>query len=132
MLRVGPCGLTPAAVIVLVAGAAAFSRALMVDLLWATRPARSNGLSSMAGQPTRNVTLAALVIGGAFAGVGGTHYLSLEAGILALVAGGLALAMLRSLAIRKIGGQTGDVCGAGQVLAETAMLAVYAVAVAFH
>ena len=30
------------------------------------------------------------------------------------------------LAMRKIGGQTGDVCGAGQVLAETAMLAVYA------
>jgi cobalamin synthase len=28
--------------------------------------------------------------------------------------------------MRKIGGQTGDVCGAGQVMAETAMLAVYA------
>jgi cobalamin synthase len=27
--------------------------------------------------------------------------------------------------MRKIGGQTGDVCGAAQILAETAMLAVY-------
>ena len=44
----------------------------------------------------------------------------------------LALAMVRALAMRKIGGQTGDVCGAGQVMAETAMLAVYAAAVAFR
>ena len=49
-----------------------------------------------------------------------------------LLAGGLALAMVRALAMRKIGGQTGDVCGAGQVMAETAMLAVYAAAVAFR
>jgi len=124
--------LDPLAVVVLVAGAAAFSRALMVDLLWATRPARPNGLSAMAGQPSRNTTLMALAIGGIGAGVGGSYVLSPGAGLLALVAGGLALAMLRSLAIRKIGGQTGDVCGAGQVLAETAMLAVYAAAVAFR
>ncbi len=124
--------LKPLAIIVLVAGAAAFSRALMVDLLWATRPARSHGLSVLAGQPTRNTTLLALAIGGIAAGTGGSLVLSPEAGVLALVAGGLALAMLRSLAIRKIGGQTGDVCGAGQILAETAMLAVYAAAVAFR
>lgn len=124
--------LSPGAVILLLAGAAAFSRALMVDLLWATRPARHGGLSALAGQPSRNITLLALAIGGLAAGVGGSSVLSPGAGVLALVAGGLALAMLRSLAIRKIGGQTGDVCGAGQVLAETAMLAVYAAAVAFR
>lgn len=123
--------LDPLAVILLVAGAAAFSRALMVDLLWATRPARSNGLSALAGQPSRNTTLLALAIGGLFAGVGGSLVLTPEAGVLALVAGGLALAMVRALAMKKIGGQTGDVCGAGQVMAETAMLAVYAAAVAF-
>jgi adenosylcobinamide-GDP ribazoletransferase len=124
--------LSPMAAILLVAGAAAFSRALMVDLLWATRPARSNGLSVMAGQPTRSTTLLALGIGGAFAGVSGSLLLSPEAGVLAMVAAGLALAMVRALAMRKIGGQTGDVCGAGQVMAETAMLAVYAAAVAFR
>ncbi|WP_421695918.1 adenosylcobinamide-GDP ribazoletransferase [Aestuariivirga sp.] len=123
--------LRPIAILVLVAGAAAFSRALMVDLLWATRPARANGLSVLAGQPGRNTTLLALAIGGIGAGIGGSLVLSPEAGVLALVAGGLALAMVRALAMRKIGGQTGDVCGAGQILAETAMLAVYAAAVAF-
>lgn len=124
--------LSPGEAILLVAGAAAFSRALMVDLLWATRPARSNGLSALAGQPGRNTTLMALGIGGLFAGVGGALVLTPEAGVLALVAGGLALAMVRGLAMKKIGGQTGDVCGAGQVMAETAMLAVYAAAVAFR
>lgn len=123
--------LSPFATVVLVAGAAAFSRSLMVDLLWATRPARSGGLSVLAGQPSRNTTLLALIIGGLGAGVGGTLVLSLQAGVLALVAGGLALALIRALAMRKIGGQTGDVCGAGQVMAETAMLTVYAATVAF-
>ena len=79
--------LKPLAVIVLVAGAAAFSRALMVDLLWATRPARSNGLSVMAGQPSRNTTLLALAIGGLAAGIGGSMVLTPEAGVLGLVAG---------------------------------------------
>jgi adenosylcobinamide-GDP ribazoletransferase len=123
--------LRPVAIVILLAGAAAFSRSLMVDLMWATRPARVSGLSVLAGQPNRNTTLLALAIGGLGAGVGGSLVLSPGAGVLALVAGGLALAMVRALAIRKIGGQTGDVCGAGQVMAETAMLAVYAAAVAF-
>jgi adenosylcobinamide-GDP ribazoletransferase len=118
--------LPPETILVLMAGAAAFSRALMVDLLWATRPARVTGLSALAGQPSRNTTLAALAIGGIGAGAGGSYMLSPEAGVLALVAAGLTLAMVRALAMRKIGGQTGDVCGAGQVLAETAMLTVYA------
>lgn len=118
--------LPPLTILVLMAGAAAFSRAMMVDLMWATRPARSSGLSVLAGQPSRNTTLIALAIGGIGAGFGGSLVLSPQAGILALVAAGLALAMLRALAMRKIGGQTGDVCGAGQVLAETAMIAVYA------
>ena len=113
-------------IVVVMAGAAAFSRSLMVDLLWATRPARSTGLAVMAGQPSRNTTLAALAIGGVAALAGGWGMLSLESAVLALVAGGLVLAMVRALAMRKIGGQTGDVCGAGQVLTETAMLAVYA------
>lgn len=121
--------LTPMAIVALMAGAAAFSRALMVDLLWATRPARSDGLSVMAGRPSRNTTLAALAIGGIGAGLAGGYMLSAAAGIVALVAGGMAMAMVRELAMRKIGGQTGDVCGAGQIMAETAMLTVYAATV---
>ena len=118
--------LPPLHIVALMAGAAAFSRSLMVDLLWATRPARSTGLSALAGQPSRNTTLAALAIGGSGSAAAGVTLLSPEAGVLALVAAGLTLALLRALAMRKIGGQTGDVCGAGQVLSETAMLVVYA------
>lgn len=118
--------LPPHAAVLLMAGAAAFSRALMVDLLWATRPARSDGLSVLVGRPSRNTTLSALMLGGLGAAASGSLLLAPAAGILALVAAGLALAMVRGLAMRKIGGQTGDVCGAGQVMAETAMLAVYA------
>ena len=118
--------LPPLNIAILMAGAAAFSRALMVDLLWATRPARAMGLSVLAGQPGRNTTLMALLLGGLAAGVGASYMLSPMAGVIALVAAGLTLAMLRALAMRKIGGQTGDVCGAGQILTETAMLAVYA------
>ena len=121
--------LPPEAIMALTAGAAAFSRALMVDLLSTTRPARANGLSVMAGQPTRRTGLAAIVIGGLAAGIGTYVFLSLTIARLALAAAGLALGAVRGLAMRKIGGQTGDVCGAAQVTAETAMLAVYAAAI---
>jgi adenosylcobinamide-GDP ribazoletransferase len=116
----------PGATIILLASAAAFSRALMVDLMWATKPARPDGLSVLAGRPSRNTTLLALLIGGIGAGVGASYALAPAAAVVALIAGGATLAIVRALAMRKIGGQTGDVIGAGQVLSETAMLAVYA------
>ena len=118
--------LPPMGVVILTACAAAFSRSLVVDLMWATRPARHDGLSVMAGRPGRNTTLLALVIGGLGAGVAATYVLSPESGVLALIAGGAATGVIRAVAMRKIGGQTGDVCGAAQVLSEIAMLAVYA------
>lgn len=118
--------LPPTDMIVLLACAAAFSRALIVDLLWATRPARSDGLSVLAGRPSRNTALVALVLGGLGAAAAAGWVLAPEAGVAALIAGGVALAAVRVLAMRKIGGQTGDVCGAAQVLTELAMLATYA------
>jgi len=121
LLDVAPYG-----TIVLVACAAAFSRSLMVDLLWATRPARADGLSVMAGRPSRNTTLAALALGGLFAAAGASLVLAPAAAAVALAAAGVSLAMVRGLAMRKIGGQTGDVCGAAQILTEIAMLAVFA------
>jgi adenosylcobinamide-GDP ribazoletransferase len=112
--------------IILLASAGAFSRALVVDLMWATRPARSDGLSVMAGRPSRNTTLLALSIGGLGAWAAAAYVLAPAASLVALSAAAVTLAVVRALAMRKIGGQTGDVCGAGQILAETAMLAVYA------
>ncbi|NMD06973.1 MAG: adenosylcobinamide-GDP ribazoletransferase, partial [Phyllobacteriaceae bacterium] len=61
-------GLEPLAIVAVLAASASFSRALMVDLLWATRPARSDGLSVHAGTPGRNgaafaiITAAALTL----------------------------------------------------------------------
>jgi adenosylcobinamide-GDP ribazoletransferase len=121
--------LPPWGAIILIASAAAFSRALMVDLLWATRPARADGLSVLAGRPTRARTLVALALGGIGAGLGGAFVLAPAAGAVALIAAGLSLATVRALAMRKVGGQTGDVCGAAQVLSELAMLAVYGAAI---
>jgi adenosylcobinamide-GDP ribazoletransferase len=118
--------LPPTDMMVLLACAAAFSRALIVDLMWATRPARSDGLSVLAGRPSRNTALIALILGGLGAGSAAGWVLAPEAGVAALIAGGVALAAVRVLAMRKIGGQTGDVCGAAQVLTELAMLATYA------
>ena len=121
--------LPPEAIMALAAGAAAFSRALMVDLLSTTRPARSSGLSVLAGQPTRQTGLLALAIGGLAAGLAAHSFLSWRVALLSLAAAGLALGAVRALAMRKIGGQTGDVCGAAQVMSETAMLVVFAAAV---
>ena len=125
-LLVALLDLRPLDTIVLIACAAAFSRALIVDLMWATRPARSDGLSVAAGRPSRNTALFALSFGGLMATLGAGLVLSPEAGVAALIAGGVTLAMVRGLAMRKIGGQTGDVCGAAQVVCELAMLAIYA------
>ena len=74
--------LPPEAIMALTAGAAAFSRALMVDLLSTTRPARSNGLSVLAGQPTRQTGLIALAIGALAAGLAAHSFLSWRVAIL--------------------------------------------------
>ena len=72
--------------------------------------------------------MVALALGGVGAGLGGTYVLAPAAGVIAVIAAGVAMAAVRAIAMRKVGGQTGDICGAGQIAAEIAMLAVYAAA----
>ena len=103
----------------------AFSRAMMVDLLWATPPARSDGLSVMVGRPSRGVTLFAAMIGLVLT-LGSGYYAGAEAAVIALGCGLAATAVVRWLAVRLIGGQTGDVAGAAQVACEIAMLTAFA------
>ncbi|MDE2445097.1 MAG: adenosylcobinamide-GDP ribazoletransferase [Alphaproteobacteria bacterium] len=103
------------------AAAGAFSRAMVVDLLWATRPARSDGLSVMAGRPGRNGALFAIITAGLFT-LYACAFVAADAGIWALAAAGLLTAAMRHMAIRHLGGQTGDICGAVQVIAELGML----------
>jgi adenosylcobinamide-GDP ribazoletransferase len=112
-------------IVALCAAAGAFSRAMMVDVMWASRPARSDGLSVFAGRPSRTTTLLAIGVGG-IATLSAGFLLSPETGVLALAAGTAAAGLLRLMAMRMIGGQTGDVCGAVQVCSEISMLAVFA------
>ena len=115
-------GSAPALTIILVtATAGAFSRAMVVDMMWATKPARSDGLSVMAGRPGRNSALFAILTAGAFT-LYACSFVRMDTGIIALAAAGISTALIRRLAIRLIGGQTGDICGAVQIIAELGML----------
>jgi len=111
-------------VIALLAGAGAFSRAMMVDLIWATRPARLEGLSASAGRPSRNVALFAILSGAAIA-IWAGWAVDPMSGVEAIAVALLVTALMRRLSTRLLGGQTGDICGATQVLAELGMLGAY-------
>ena len=102
-----------------------FSRALMVDLMWATPAARPDGLSALAGRPSRAVAIFAIVIGLAFT-LTTAVVASAEAAVVALGLGLAATALVRRFAVKLLGGQTGDVCGAAQVACELAMLIAFA------
>ncbi len=107
--------------ICVVAATQSFSRALVVDLLWATPPARSDGLSAYAGQPPRAVAMFAICFGLALTLLAG-YLTTYENAILALALGLAITAGIRLLAVRLIGGQTGDICGAAQVACDVMML----------
>jgi adenosylcobinamide-GDP ribazoletransferase len=75
------------------------------------------------GRPGADILIPALAIGVVVAAV--LFYVAAGlAGTLCIILAGVAAAtVMRALAIRQIGGQTGDVCGALILLSETAMLA---------
>jgi adenosylcobinamide-GDP ribazoletransferase len=110
--------------ILVVAAAAGFSRAMVVDMMWATRAARSDGLSVLAGRPGRNAALFAIISGGSLTVLAGSMMWP-ESSIVAIIVAIAVTGLLRRIAMRLIGGQTGDVCGATQVLVEVAMLSVF-------
>lgn len=97
--------------------AGALSRAVMPALMAALPPARADGLSRAAGRPGRGT----VALGGALAVL--LAWAALGAFPFAAVTSCLALALAWGAAARaKLGGQTGDVLGAGQQLAEIAVL----------
>jgi adenosylcobinamide-GDP ribazoletransferase len=112
------------AILTALAACQSFSRAMMVDLLWATRPARLDGLAVYAGQPRRSVAMFAIAFGLGLTLLAG-YFSSFENAVLALGLGLAATAAIRALAIRLIGGQTGDICGAVQVTCEIMMLTAF-------
>ncbi|CAN5442344.1 adenosylcobinamide-GDP ribazoletransferase [soil metagenome] len=119
----GPDRFAAPAVIV---ASAILSRTAMVWLMHTLPPARTDGLSAAAGRPSSDTVLAALILGGVLAGL----LLLIAGGMMtaafAIAACALAALAVRALAQQQIGGQTGDVCGATQMICEAATLAATA------
>ena len=99
---------------------AAASRAAMVAVMWALPHARPDGLSAMVGRPSADIALAAIGLGALALLLGGWSAFAAGAAV-ALVAWAVA-----QMAMARLGGQTGDVLGAVQVVAEIAALAMLA------
>ena len=125
LLRVGALGallehgLGDAAAGMILAGAA--SRAAALAPLALLPPARPDGLGAEAGRRRGGVVAAAVsaAIIAVLLGLGG---LGLERAILGLGLAFAAALAMAAIARRQIGGQTGDVAGAAQQLAEIACL----------
>ena len=101
--------------------AGAISRAPMAGIMAALPNARGSGLSHATGRPSPAVALVAAGLACAAAVMlAGSATLPIL-GLMALATGLLALS-----ARKRIGGQTGDILGAAQQLAEAAALAVLA------
>jgi len=99
----------------------ALSRVPMAVLMATMANARGAGLSQAVGRPSGGVALAAAAVGLSIAmALTGSTALGMAA-LAALICAGLA-----GVAQARIGGQTGDILGASQQLAETAALAVAA------
>ncbi len=112
----------PAAVAALVA-AGALSRCALAALALALPPARRDGLGAAQGRPARSTVLLALVLGIAVAAAA-LWGIALPGAVpaAAVLAALAAVWAMAALARRQIGGQTGDVFGAAQQLAEAAVL----------
>jgi len=97
--------------------AAMMSRATMGLAMHLMPPARADGLSVLTGQPSLTTALIGIALSL------GAGWMLLGINALWLTLAGFAVAsLLWQLALRKIGGQTGDILGATQKLSETAML----------
>jgi adenosylcobinamide-GDP ribazoletransferase len=97
----------------------ALSRAPMALIMALLPNARGTGFSHATGRPGQPVALVALALGTTIA-VALTGWTGL-----AMLAAALGAGVLLSIsALRRIGGQTGDILGASQQLAEVACLAV--------
>lgn len=95
----------------------AISRWPMVALLWALPPAREGGLSRLVGRPQG----ATLALAGAVA-LGVALIIAGWAGLGAALAALVVTAGWALIVRARLGGQTGDTCGAAQQLSEMAAL----------
>lgn len=118
---IGAGGVIPAAI-----AAGALSRVPMAVLMALMPNARDSGLSQSVGHPPAETALTALAI----ALVVATVAVGPTATLLATLLAALPCAALALVARTRIGGQTGDILGASQQLAEVAILAALAARIA--
>ena len=105
-----------------VIGAAVLSRAMMPIAMNTLIHARDTGLARSVGKPSiRRVQIAVLL--GTVLGIIAVGWPALLALLIALA----IAAIVRLIALAKIGGQTGDVLGATQITSETAILITLAI-----
>ncbi len=110
----------PLVALAAIIGAAVLSRAAMVALMAALPPARPSGLGAGAGRPGAVNTVVTTLIAAAIA----IAALGPLGGIIAAAAVAVVAALFGALAMRQIGGATGDVLGAAQQLSDvTALIA---------
>jgi adenosylcobinamide-GDP ribazoletransferase len=106
------------AIALLVSHAAA--RAALPTFMWLVPPARLDGLSAGAGQPSQQSAIIALLLG-ALCLIFGFGPSKAMVALLLLALTGLILARL---AMRQIGGQTGDILGALEQIGEIAVMLI--------
>lgn len=107
----------------LLIGCAAASRAVLPAMMRFMRPARADGLAFSVGRPEENQVVLAALLGFVLA----LLFLGPAAGLIAVIAGAAAAAIVGWIAKKRLGGVTGDVLGATQQATEaTMMLAVVA------
>ena len=104
--------------------AAAVSRVAPAAILYLLPPARRDGVSAGSGRPGQGTVLQALAVA-TIVSVVVLWPVSFFFGLVAVPLAGIpGLAAMAWLARAQIGGQTGDVAGAGQVVSEVAILTV--------
>lgn len=125
-LRTAACAALPIGPLACAAliGSGAASRAAMAGVMAALPPARSDGLSAGAGRPRPATALLALAIAVCVCLIALPAGAAL--GVCAVCLAGVAV--VAAIARAKIGGQTGDILGASQQLAEIAALLALAAA----
>ena len=117
------------AALALFGGLGAWSRALCVALMATTPNARGDGVAAHAGAPGPEVNRTALGLGAALLGLLIWPVFGLWATLAVFASSCAAFWLVRKLALRHIGGHTGDVAGAVQIVSETVMLMTLAAAI---
>ncbi len=115
-------GVGALAVVVLFVALGAASRTFCVSLMATTQNVRKGGVAASAGVPSPVAHQIALATGGAIAAVCLVYGFGFVTMLAVFGISAAAFLLVRNLAVRQIGGHTGDVAGAVQVVTETAML----------